>query len=173
MGVTITETGYQMMLLVQQRLYEGLEPDTDGYYIIKRKEFIDRLGLPSSTVSSRIGDLVKCYMQQWNLGIIFGLKGLEKENLYTEVYYSNGQLRFKRNPYTMIPELQYVWDRKPVDWEHRRFRYEQISVPESVKLPINKESLQESSIVNTNQNISISSRNSIVNTSEEEKNCFD
>ncbi len=134
----ITENGYNMMLFVQQRLYEGLQPDEDGYYIIRRKEFIERLPMTSSTFAKQIKNLTKYYMQEWDLQIMFGLKGLARENLYTDISYESGKLRFKRNPYTLREELQYVWARKPFGWEERRFSYNDVPVPENVHLPIEK-----------------------------------
>lgn len=138
----ITESGKQMMLFVQQRLYEGLQPDENGYYTITRKEFLERLPMKPSTFSGQINNLTDYYMRQWNLEISFKLKGLIQENLYVDISYQNGKLRFKRNPYTERPELSYVWARKPLKWEERRLIYEYLQVPENVVLPIKKEELE-------------------------------
>lgn len=136
--MTVTNTGYLLMLFVQQRLYEGLQPDADGYYVITRKEFLERLELSPSTFAGQIKNLVNYYMQQWSLGIMFHLDGLHGENLYTDISYDHGKLKFKRNEYTLRPELSYVWARKPLHWEERSFRYEYVEVPENIKLPIDK-----------------------------------
>jgi len=127
-----------MMLFVQQRLYEGLQPDEDGYYTIQRKEFIDRIPIKPSTFSARISELVESYMEEWDLEIMFNLKGLIGENLYTDISYKNGKLRFKKNPYIERPEFSYIWARRPLLWEERQFRYEPVPVPENVVLPIQK-----------------------------------
>ena len=132
----ITENGRLLMLFVQQRLYEGLQPDEDGFYVISRKEFLERLDMSPSTFSARIKDLTDYYMLDWNLEIMFGLKGLIHENLYTDISYSKGKLRFKRNPYTERPELSYLWARQPKYWEERYLCYDTPPVPENVVLPI-------------------------------------
>ena len=129
------------MLFVQQRLYEGLQPDADGYYVIQRKEFLERIPMKPSTFSGQIGNLTDYYMKQWNLAVSFDLKGLGYENLYVDISYSNGKLRFKRNPYTERPELDYIWARKPLYWEERRFVYESVPVSDAVKLLIEQNAL--------------------------------
>ena len=138
----ITQSGQRMMLFVQQRLYEGLQPDEDGYYTIQRKEFIDRIPIKPSTFSARINELVESYMEEWDLEIMFKLKGLIGENLYVDISYKNGKLRFRKNPYLERPELNYVWARKPLHWEERLLRREYIPVPENVVLPIQKDILK-------------------------------
>lgn len=134
----VTNNGYLLMLFVQQRLYEGLEPDKNGDYIIKRKEFIERLPMPASTFDGNIKKLVEYYINQWDLSIWFGLDGLAGENLYVDVRYERGELKFKRNKYTLRPELSYVWGRKPLGWEKRKFNYQTVPVPENVILPVTK-----------------------------------
>ena len=134
-----TEDGYKMMLFVQQRLYEGLLPDENGYYTIRRREFVDRLPISQSSFETQIGKLVNWYMQEWDLFEVFGLVGLEGENLYTDVYYQGGKLRFKRNPYTLREDLCYVWARKPSGWEERQFLQEAVPVAENVVLPLSTE----------------------------------
>ncbi len=134
----VTRNGYLLMLFVQQRLYEGLEPDKNGDYIIKRKEFIERLPMSASTFDSNIKKLVDYYINQWDLSISFGLEGLAGENLYVDVRYEHGELMFKRNQYTLRDELSYVWGRKPSGWEKRSFNYQTVSVPENVVLPIKR-----------------------------------
>ena len=135
----VTDTGYRMMLFVQQRLYEGLLPDVDGYYTIHRKEFIDRIPMKPSTFAKQIMNLTEYYMKMWDLHINFKLKGLYGENLYTDIFYKNGELRFKKNPYVEREELSYIWARKPLNWEERMFLYENVPVPENVELPIKKD----------------------------------
>ncbi len=134
----VTENGYRLMLFVQQRLYEGLEPNEDKDYCIKRKEFIERLPMPASTFDNNIQKLVSNYIQQWDLSISFGLEGLAGENLYLDVRYEKGVLKFKRNPYSLRPELSYIWGRKPKGWERRSFNYEYVPVPEKIQLPIKR-----------------------------------
>ena len=141
--MTISDNGYKLMLFVQQRLYEGLEPDSEGYYIIRRKEFIERLPMKPSTFAGQINNLVDYYMQVWDLGINFHLQGLNRENLYVDVSYQNGKLRFRRNKYTKCPELDYVWARKPLHWEERNFVYEYVPAPKHIELPIKKNDITE------------------------------
>lgn len=138
----VTENGYLLMLFVQQRLYEGLEPDENGDYIIKRKEFIERLPMAPSTFDSNVDKLVEYYMQQWDLSISFGLVGLADENLYIDVRYEKGKLKFKRNPHTLRTEFSYTWARQPGAWENRRFSYENVPVPDSIVLPIKKSEIK-------------------------------
>lgn len=134
----VTENGYLLILFVQQRLFEGLQPDENGDYVIGRKEFIERLPMAPSTFDSNIKKLVDYYIQEWDLYTSFGLVGLADENLYTDVRYEKGKLKFKRNPYTLRPELSYVWARQPYGWEKRSFNYQSVPVPENVILPIKK-----------------------------------
>lgn len=126
------------MLFVQQRLYEGLQPDENNDYVISRKEFVERLPIPQSTFNSNIHKLVDYAMQQWNLYVWFGLEGLADQNLYVDIRYENGKLKFKRNPYTLRPELSYLWGRQPYGWKDRRFNYQSEPVPEGLELPIKR-----------------------------------
>lgn len=137
-----SDNAMMLMLFVQQRLYEGLLPNENGYYIIRRKEFLDRIPMAPSTFANRIRKLTDYYMKSWDLQIFFGLKGLSDENLYTDISYTNGMLRFKKNPYVERQELSYVWARKPLDWEGRRFIYETPPIPDTVVLPIRKDILK-------------------------------
>ena len=138
----VTDNGYKLMLFVKQRLYEGLQPDADGYYTIQRKEFLERIPMKPSTFAGQIENLTDYYMRLWDLQILFKLTGLVGENLYTDISYQNGKLRFKKNSYIERKELEYVWARKPLNWEERRFMYEYIPVPENVVLPIKKDILK-------------------------------
>lgn len=132
---------YLMMLFVQQRLYEGLQPNKDGDYTIKRKEFIERIPLPASTFDNNVKELTKNQMKAWSLFTSFGLviQGADNldNHLYVDVRYEHGQLKFKRHPVTLRPELAYTWARRPNGWEERVFTYGgQIPVPDGVSLPI-------------------------------------
>ena len=135
----MTTTLYQMMLFVQHKLADGIEPDAEGYYIITRKEFIDELPMKSSTFDYNIKNFATRLMTEWDLCIWFGLTGLGGETLYIDISYINGALRFKRNPLTLRKDLEYVWARKPRGWELRSFSYETVPVPEWVTLPIKKD----------------------------------
>ena len=132
----MSSTVHLLMLYVQHAVSEGLQPDETGVYSIARKEFIASLGIPASTFDQNRAAFVNEMMTGWDLEIMFSLKGLLHENLYTDVKYEKGSLTFKRNPITMRPELSYVWGIKPPYWERRMFVDPYIPVPDSVKLPI-------------------------------------
>ena len=142
LNMTITDNGYKLMLFVQQRLYEGLQPDSDGYYTIQRKEFIERIPMNPSTFDKQIENLTGYYMKQWDLQISFKLKGLCGENLYTAISYQNGKLRFRKNVYIEREEFSYIWARKPLNWEESLFIYEQVPAPENIELSIKKDALK-------------------------------
>lgn len=129
-------TESKLMLYVQHAIYEGLQPDENGVYSIARKDFIKGLDIPASTFDRNRDAFITRYMKSWDMEILFGLKGLLGENLFTDVEYENGTLKFKRNPITHRPEISYVWGIKPPYWEKRMFVYPYIPVPENVKLPI-------------------------------------
>lgn len=131
-------TVYLMMLYVQHRLAGGLQPDCNGFFQIRRVEFIKELPMTPSTFDRNVRDFVEKVMTQWDLNIWFHLTGLAGEKLYIDVSYSKGVLKFRRNPITERSELQYVWARPPVAWEERSFRYEYLPVPEGLALPIIK-----------------------------------
>ena len=133
----MTESEYLMLLFVHQRIYEGLQPDGQGDYMIRRKEFIERLPMAASTFDNNILRFVKD-LADYDLAVMFGLKGLYGENLFVDVRYNKGTLRFKRNPYTLRPELSYIWGIKPTNWEERRFSYPYVPVPENISLPIKR-----------------------------------
>lgn len=131
-------TVYLMMLYVQHRLAEGLQPDRDGFYQIRRAGFIKDLPMTPSTFDRNVRDFVEKVMPQWDLNIWFHLTGLAGEKLYIDISYSKGLLKFRRNPITERSELQYVWARRPLAWEERSFRYEYLPAPEGLELPIVK-----------------------------------
>jgi len=136
--MVVTRNLYKLMLYVQYRVSEGLQPDENGYYKIKRADFIKDLPIAASTFDNNIEKLWEHMMSEWDIGIFFGLTGLYGEKLYVEVSYTKGVLSFKRNPITKHPKLQYLWARKPLYWETRDFRYEHVPVPEHFTLPLNK-----------------------------------
>ena len=127
-----------LMLYVQKVIADGLEPDQNGTYSITRKEFVSRLELSSSTFDKNRDDFLKALSKGWDLEIMFDLKGLPKENLYTDVRYEKGVLYFKRNPITFRPELSYVWGVEPPYWNQKIFVWPYIPVPDNVNLPISK-----------------------------------
>ena len=136
--MVVTRNAYALMLYVQHVLADGLQPDEDGYYRIRRKDFIAELPMKPSTFDNNIDKLVSYYLPQWDISIWFGLQGLAGETLYNDISYSRGVLQFRRNPITKHPQLQYLWARKPPLWETRDFRYEHVLVPEYFTLPLNK-----------------------------------
>lgn len=134
----ITRNAHLLMLYVQHRIYEGLKPDANGVYTITRREFISDLGMGASTFDKNRDVLVNELMRDWDLELTFDLKGLLRENLFVDIEYSDGALRFKRNTITLRPELSYVWAIKPPYWDRRQFVWPYIPVPDNIELPIKK-----------------------------------
>lgn len=133
----MTHTTSLLMLYVQYAVSEGLEPDDTGIYHITRKDFLDVLGISSSTFDKNKAELVEM-LSSWDLETIFNLTGLTNEYLYTDVSYQKGELTFRRNPLTLRPELSYVWGIRPKYWEQRMFSYPFVLVPDYLTLPIRK-----------------------------------
>lgn len=126
----------KIMYYVQCAIADGLQPDADGFYRIRRKDILEGLGMAPSTFNNNIDLFLREYIGGWNLEITFGLKGLIHEDLYTDISYHRGVLKFKRNPITLRSEFSYLWGISPKRNPYNYFRWPYIPVPESITLPI-------------------------------------
>ena len=113
---------------IQQSLYEGKQPDKDGYYVFTRKELADGAGKSVGTFdNNRFG--LEYYFSTCSLKEYGKYPEYANEMLYIDVKYEKGKFRFKRNTITMTSELEHLWALPPLcdyfvydcfDEQHRR-----------------------------------------------------
>lgn len=124
-----SRTAGKIIRYIQQALYEGKEPDANGYYKFSRKELSEGAQISTSTFDSNRAD-VESYFARWcDLEKQGKYPELKHEMLYIDVCYEKGYFMFRRNPITLQPELQHLWALPPLadyfcydcyDEQHRR-----------------------------------------------------
>ena len=118
-----------VVLYIQQSLYDGRLPDQEGYYCYSRKELAENSGISVSTFNRCKEDVVH-YLSTWcDLASWAKYQEYSGEILYQNVSYEKGVLKFQRNPLTLKPELSFLWALPPLnpwfaydcfDEKHRR-----------------------------------------------------
>ena len=118
-----------MVYYIQTSLYDGRQPEAEGFYIFTKKELAEKLGLALTTVHRNIGDVVQYFSSWCDLSSWAKYPELAGEVLYTDVSYERGVLKFKQNPLTLRPDLSFLWALPPLnswfsydafDAKHRR-----------------------------------------------------
>ena len=105
----------KIIYYIQKSLYEGRQPDAEGFYAYTRKELAEGTELSPSTISNNVIDAM-LYFRDWcDLKSWAKYEEYKGEVLYVDVCYEKGKLRFKRNPITLKPELSYLWALPPLD----------------------------------------------------------
>lgn len=114
---------------IQQSLYEGKAPDKEGYYKFSRKELYEGARISAAAFDKNRNE-VEAYFARWcDLKKQGNYPQYAKEMLYIDVKYEKGYFMFKRNPITLMPELQHLWALPPLesyfcydcyDEQHRR-----------------------------------------------------
>ncbi len=113
---------------VQETLYNGRQPDDQGFYIFSHKELYANLGVASKTISDSIEEVVCFFAERFDLARWAKYDELKGEQLYLDVSYEKGVLRFRRNPITIDSNLDFLWGLPPIrfdffDEKHRRRCY--------------------------------------------------
>ena len=101
---------------IQMSLFEGKQPDENGYYVFSRKELADGAGMSVSAFDNNKRELISYFSSWCNLKNQGNYNEYAKEMLYIDVKYENGKLMFKRNPLTLSPELQHLWALPPLTY---------------------------------------------------------
>lgn len=114
---------------IQQSLYEGKQPDENGFYVFTRKELAAGAGMSVGAFDNNRAELEHYFSSWCNLKRQGNYPEYASEMLYIEVKYEKGKFMFKRNPITLSPELQHLWALPPLeswfaydfyDEQHRR-----------------------------------------------------
>ena len=100
---------------IQQSLYEGKAPDKDGYFKFSRKELYEGARISAAAFDKNRNE-VEAYFARWcDLKKQGNYPQYAKEMLYIDVKYEKGYFMFKRNPITLMPELQHLWALPPLE----------------------------------------------------------
>lgn len=114
---------------IQKELANGYEPDKDGFYSFSRKDIVNGIAGSASFFDSYKDKAIDFLAN--NMKMIKSAKFTEdvEENLFTDVSYEKGKIRFKKNPIYCDPKYSFLWAMPPLnDWfaydcfddEHRR-----------------------------------------------------
>lgn len=114
---------------IQRMLYEGWQQTDEGYYLFTRKELAEGAKISVSTVDRYKDKVLKYFSSYCDLKSWAQYNRYAGENLYIDVSYQRGKLKFKRNPITLKPHLSHLWALPPLadyfcydefDKKHRR-----------------------------------------------------
>ena len=95
---------------VQECIANG-KSDVDGVFIFSRKELIQGTSISSSTFDRSITEAVDLLSDGFDFCLSFHVPGykISQENVFVDVCYEKGKLRFRRNPLTETEEFKYMW----------------------------------------------------------------
>ncbi len=114
---------------IQQSLYEGKEPNADGYYVFSRRELSNGAGVSLTAVDNNRDKVLSYFMSWCDLCTWAKFNEYPGEVMYISVKYENGRLMFRRNPITFQEEVKHLWAMAPlepfftydyIDEKHRR-----------------------------------------------------
>ena len=96
---------------VQQCIADGRQ-EVDGFFVFTRKEILDRTNIASSTFDRSIEEAMEIIAKHFDFCLNFHIPGykINQENLFIDVFYQRGKLRFRGNPLSRTAEFSYMWD---------------------------------------------------------------
>lgn len=100
-----------IVFYIQTSLSTNKQPDENGFYIYTKKEICEHTDISSTTFQNSINEAIQTLKSEAR-----GWLSNSNESIcmISDISYKNGILKFKRNPNTMIPELEYYWAVHPV-----------------------------------------------------------
>ncbi|MGN1230465.1 MAG: hypothetical protein ACI4TP_01055 [Anaerotignum sp.] len=111
----MSSSGGKVIHYIQQKLYEGRQPDKAGYYVFPRKELSEGAEISATTFDNCKDDVVS-YFEKWcDLKVWAKYNEYAGEILYVDVSYQRGKLRFRQNPITINSQLSHLWALPPLD----------------------------------------------------------
>lgn len=111
----MSESWGDFIYYIQKSLYEGKQPNDDGYYVFTRKELADGAKLSLSTLDNSKFDIIYYFSEWCNLKRHGNYDELKNEMLYIDAKFVRGKLMFKRNPITLKKEFQHLWALPPLN----------------------------------------------------------
>ena len=87
--------------------------DTKNFTINTRKELIESTGIsPSSFTKENIREVITILRDWFDFNSNFNIKKYKwlEENLFINISYEKGILKFQKNPLSLLPEYSYMWD---------------------------------------------------------------
>lgn len=133
---------------VRNTLYQGREPDENGFYIYNTSEIARAIGTSPRQISIRKEAVEYVLKTNYDLSKYGKYPEYEGESIFTNVIFCRGILKFSRNPITFKKELEYLWALKPIgdgdleeefDDNHQRIEFD----PEQRKKELRDKELAE------------------------------
>ena len=111
----MTDSVSSILFYIQKSLYEGKQPDADGFYCYTKKELAENASVSVVTVM-RSKEQILSYLQRWcDFSSWAKFEDYAGEILYQNVSFEAGILKFKRNPLTLQPEFSFLWALPPLE----------------------------------------------------------
>ena len=85
----------------------------DDYYVFSRKELIEGAEISASSFNPKIIKEIIVLLRDWfDFNSNFNIKKFKwhEQNLFVDISYDKGILKFKRNPLSLLPEYSYMWN---------------------------------------------------------------
>ena len=96
---------------IQESIANG-KSDVDGIFVFSRKELIQAAGISPSTFDRSISEVVELLAKHFDFCLQFQIPGykIRQANVFVDVSYEKGKLKFRRNPLTESDEFKYMWE---------------------------------------------------------------
>ena len=97
---------------IQNSISDGREL-VDDYYVFSRKELIEGAEISASSFNPKIiGEIITILRDFFDFNSNFNIKKFKwhEQNLFVDISYDKGILKFKRNPLSLLPEYSYMWN---------------------------------------------------------------
>lgn len=108
-------TSGKIIRFIQQSLYEGKDPDSEGYFRFSSKELYEGAEVSASAFYKSRPEVEEYFSSWCNLKRQGNYPEYAAEMLYMDVKYEKGIFMFKRNPITFSPELEHLWALPPLE----------------------------------------------------------
>ncbi len=128
------------MLYVRERLHCGLQPDEDGYYCISRKDFVNDIPMSASNFDRVKEEWMNYDLANYSIDCALGFKFKlpNEDHMFLDIKYEKGFVKFKRNPITLLPEVERLWTGSAGGWNivHSIYQYEPpLALPDDFEWP--------------------------------------
>ena len=115
----------QIALYIQKELYDGKQPDVDGYYRFSRTDLAENTRISLSTLNRCISETVELFSNWYNFSrwAKFNPDEYGNEQLFINVEYKRGVFQFQRNPLTLNEQFSFLWGLPPLSVEYFTFDF--------------------------------------------------
>ena len=97
---------------IQNSISDGREL-IDDFFVFGRKELIEATKISASSFNSKtIHEIIVILRDFFDFNMNFNIKAYKwhEQNLFIDISYNNGVLKFRKNPLSLQEEYKYMWE---------------------------------------------------------------